>query len=584
MTTAGSSAPLTRRPSRFGDDFDGLIALMTAVADHDRDGVEVIPDDVRTEYVDDEPGWVRTHIVWETPEGDLAAASAVWHEPGDPENRAYASIDVHPAHRTPELEDEVGRTLVDSTRELAAKPVALRIGSKLSQTWKTGMLERAGFTVDRHYHRMRRSLLLEEPIEPPVIPVGYTFRTLAGEPEAVAWCALYETAFAESHDPPRMSPDERRNYMAKESYLPTATSSLSTTPPASSSPSPGPSVRPPPTAPPRAGSGTPHPPRHRGRGLARALLLTSLHILRADGLPEATLAVDTANPTDAGRLYRSVGFAPYTTNVVYLAPSRDDPPHRPTRHRRRRRRGARSDGRRGRGRRHWPRLPRAVSALAAHVRPGFVRAARVWETGGRIIAFAVVMKEVHAAKPAADAWVELHPDARGGPIEDVLGAALRELAAQLAGDGPLALRVHARDRQSWKTAMLVRCGFANRSFHRMARDLAVPVQAPVVPPGYVVRPLAGDDEVAAWYIPATAGFAWPLRRPHLPRGRPPPDHVDPRVRSFCRPRGGRRGRGDRRRLLVVPRGAPGRLPPRQRQLRRRRPRPTWPRPRPRPRP
>lgn len=48
-------------------------------------------------------------------------------------------------------------------------------------------------------------------------------------------------------------------------------------------------------------------PRHRGRGLGRALLLTGVERLRQGGMRSASLCVDGANPR-ARRLYESVGL------------------------------------------------------------------------------------------------------------------------------------------------------------------------------------------------------------------------------------------------------------------------------------
>ena len=308
---------ITRRPSRFAADEDGLIALFQAVADADGDGLEVIPDDVRLEYVADEPGWVRSHWVWEAGDGRLAGVSAVWHELEDTEARAYAHADIHPEFRTPELEDDVAHTLLASARELAGKLVALRLGAKVSQHWKTGMLGRAGLAPDRHFYRMRRSL--SEPSDPPEVPDGYTIRPLAGDDEAAAWCAAFEGAFAANYDPPRMSIEERRNYAAKPDYLPegdlVAVTADGTIAGISWSQRE------------TQADGTARGwiwyiavgAQHRGKGLARALLLRSLEVLRGLGLGEATLAVDTDNATGALRLYESTGFATFTTTVVYLA-------------------------------------------------------------------------------------------------------------------------------------------------------------------------------------------------------------------------------------------------------------------------
>jgi mycothiol synthase len=52
-------------------------------------------------------------------------------------------------------------------------------------------------------------------------------------------------------------------------------------------------------------------------GLARALLVRSLHDLKASGMQEAALTVDTQNLSSAFRLYESVGFQPVGGFAVY---------------------------------------------------------------------------------------------------------------------------------------------------------------------------------------------------------------------------------------------------------------------------
>ena len=49
-------------------------------------------------------------------------------------------------------------------------------------------------------------------------------------------------------------------------------------------------------------------PAFRGRGIASALLTNALHAFVDEGLTHALLDVDSANPTGAHRLYRSLGF------------------------------------------------------------------------------------------------------------------------------------------------------------------------------------------------------------------------------------------------------------------------------------
>jgi mycothiol synthase len=58
----------------------------------------------------------------------------------------------------------------------------------------------------------------------------------------------------------------------------------------------------------------------RRRGLARALLASSLVAARAAGFTSASLGVDTNSPTGATALYTSLGFAPEKTFTTYRKP------------------------------------------------------------------------------------------------------------------------------------------------------------------------------------------------------------------------------------------------------------------------
>lgn len=58
----------------------------------------------------------------------------------------------------------------------------------------------------------------------------------------------------------------------------------------------------------------------RGRGVASALLSTSLQAFKDDGLPTASLSVDTDNATSAPRLYEKHGFAPIRTMIQFAKP------------------------------------------------------------------------------------------------------------------------------------------------------------------------------------------------------------------------------------------------------------------------
>jgi mycothiol synthase len=58
----------------------------------------------------------------------------------------------------------------------------------------------------------------------------------------------------------------------------------------------------------------------RGRGLARALIMRSLHLLAAQGMDTAALGVDADNPSGALGLYESCGFVVSQRGAVWQRP------------------------------------------------------------------------------------------------------------------------------------------------------------------------------------------------------------------------------------------------------------------------
>ena len=61
----------------------------------------------------------------------------------------------------------------------------------------------------------------------------------------------------------------------------------------------------------------------RGRGVASALIMASLHALRERGMAIASLGVDGQNPTGALRLYEQLGFRRHETWITYRKPLSD---------------------------------------------------------------------------------------------------------------------------------------------------------------------------------------------------------------------------------------------------------------------
>lgn len=55
----------------------------------------------------------------------------------------------------------------------------------------------------------------------------------------------------------------------------------------------------------------------RGHGLAKAMICRSMQAFKDLGMQEAALEVDSENPSGALSLYKSLGYSPYRTEIVY---------------------------------------------------------------------------------------------------------------------------------------------------------------------------------------------------------------------------------------------------------------------------
>ena len=305
---------IVRRPLAAAD-IERLIDLLRATWDHDGMG-QVNVDRVRDRYVDERPGWVRSVDVWESGHVLLALA-ATWAPVGGTERVADGQVEVHPAHRQPDLEDELMEALRSMAVETVGRPVTLRVAGRDRNPWKTELLGRHGFVVDRAFHRMSRDLTA--PIAVPAAPDGYAVRPIAGDAEVTTWCEAATAAFAGHYDAPCFLVDDRRRKMRTSEYV--RATDLVAVGPNGELVGVAWSFRE------RMADGSTGGdvnyvavlPAHRGRGVARALLRASLDALRDLGLERAVLAVDAGNETNALRLYESAGFAKVDAALVYLA-------------------------------------------------------------------------------------------------------------------------------------------------------------------------------------------------------------------------------------------------------------------------
>lgn len=251
--------------------------------------------------------------LWRNAAGQLAAYSLV-----DQYNNLLFEWD--PQLISPDLPGEIIAWGVARRRARPAEddePPTLDASCSADNLERIALLEAHGFVREPVYsiHLARD---LSAPISQPVLPPGFTIRPAGGAAEAEAWVVLHRAAFGTE----RMELEERLAMLAEPEYDPqldlvavapdgrlaaycmvqisreenarTGRSEGYTDPVAT------------------------HPDFQR-RGLARALLLTGLHLLKDRGIATALMGTSSEN-TPMLETARSVGFGVVSTGVWFSKP------------------------------------------------------------------------------------------------------------------------------------------------------------------------------------------------------------------------------------------------------------------------
>lgn len=130
----------------------------------------------------------------------------------------------------------------------------------------------------------------------------------------------------------------------------------------------------------------------------------------------------------------------------------------------------------------------------------------VWqEAGGQLVGFAIVSQYNNLR-------FHFRPGSLTTDVEQEMMAwamaRMRLRAAEQTGGEPVTLDATARDDDAAKVALLERHGFVPtdvQTFY-MARSLHEPFPEPQLPPGFVLRPLAGESEVGAYVAAHRAAY------------------------------------------------------------------------------
>lgn len=314
---------LTMRPYAGEADLPRIVDLLNICEAVDRLDQGTSIGEMREDLSDPETDPQHDLGVWEDADGTMVAFGRLHIPPPGDDLSAFMWFRIHPNLRwnhgleaelfgwASERIGEVGRQ-----RGLRAR---LRTGSIADNPQRIAMLEQHGFKAVRYFMDMARPLA--DPLPEPQFPVGFTLRTLAGPEEVPAWVEMFNLSFIDHWDHHDLTVEQRLHWLTESDYRPQddliAVADDSTFAAFCKCLISREQNR-------RTGReegwisllGTRR--GYRKLGLGRAMLLSGLQLLKADGLDTALLGVDADSPTGATRLYESVGFRTTRTFIAFM--------------------------------------------------------------------------------------------------------------------------------------------------------------------------------------------------------------------------------------------------------------------------
>jgi ribosomal protein S18 acetylase RimI-like enzyme len=331
MTVLGiSDAPAIRglafRGYRGEDDLPAMLLVYNAA--HEADGLEEVTtlDDLRRNYatlVNCDPA---RDILMAEVDGELVAYSRVFWLDLVEGGRSYENFGfVHPAWRRRGIGGAMHRHNERRLREIAAGREGVEpkwFGSEgiESDPGNTALMRNDGYEAARYFYDMVAPSL--DGITAPALPEGIESRPVTRDQYRVIWDAMAEAfrdhwgeaEWAEedwqrfSTDPENQDPRFWRVGWDGDEVA----GAIATTVPVEENERFGRSRV-------YVSSVSVRRPWRR-RGLARALLASSLVAAREAGYTSASLGVDSNSPTGATDLYRSLGFEPEKTFIAWRKP------------------------------------------------------------------------------------------------------------------------------------------------------------------------------------------------------------------------------------------------------------------------
>ncbi|MFB2836751.1 GNAT family N-acetyltransferase [Floridanema evergladense] len=312
---------LTKRSYRGETDLEAIVNLWEACEAVDQLEQWTTVSELERDFNDPSFDKQRDLQLWEDETGKLIASATLWHPLGELTD-GYLGFRVHPDVRGRTLEGEIINWGEERLRELAKEQgvtsVKLRCSSRDNRFDRIAILQENGFSADRYFLTMERSL--EEPLPQPQIPAGFTVRSVIPEKDAEAWVEMHNQSFIDHWNHQDLALEEYKHWRSNPDYRPEL-DLVAIAPDGTFASYCYSAIYPEDNK--RSGRqegwvntlGTRR--GFRRLGLGKAMLLSGMQKLLAAGMNLAKIGVDYDNPNGARQLYESVGFRKVYTWVSY---------------------------------------------------------------------------------------------------------------------------------------------------------------------------------------------------------------------------------------------------------------------------
>jgi len=303
-------------------DYEAMCNIINAASKFDKDDNSITVDDIKHDYAHLTKSNPETDMIFAEVNNEPVAYSRVdWWQEEDPNDRIYAYfIHIVPEWREKGIEEAMMQWCESRLRSIAQNHPAdsKRFFQNSSLGKKKGynkILEAQEFKPTRYFIEMSRTL---ENIPEAELPEGIEARPVTKELARKVWNASVE-AFRDHWGYAEPEENEFESYQSSKYFQPELwqaawdgdevvssvqnyidqdynkkfqrkrgwTESISTR------------------------------REWRKRGIARALIVRSMHMHKARGMTEVALGVDTENPSGALKLYQGLGYKKEKAGVVY---------------------------------------------------------------------------------------------------------------------------------------------------------------------------------------------------------------------------------------------------------------------------